>query len=416
LGWPEETEDLHYFYPTSLLSTGFDIIFFWVARMIMMGLHFPGDVPFREVYIHALIRDAEGRKMSKSAGNVIDPLDTIRKFGTDALRFTLASLAVPGRDVFLSEDRIEGYRNFCNKIWNASRFVLMNLEGYDSDAVSEQAPLTLADQWIMSRYTRLVENVDRHLSVYNFSEASRALYNFFWGEYCDWYIEMCKPRLYAEEESQRRTAQHILASVLEMSLRLLHPFMPFITEEIWQKLPREGESITVSAWPLYKSEWLNLDSENMMGILQDAIYGIRHLRSEYHVPPGKRVRAVIRVPSTEDVAMLQAHRSYIYQLAGVEELSIGPDEAKPESSAAEISGHLEVFLPLAGLVDFESEKRRLSLELAKLEQELSRLDRSLSDKAFLSKAPESVVAKKQQAKEELRIRKNKLEEQIQTLG
>lgn len=416
LGWPDETDDLKYFYSTSLLSTGFDIIFFWVARMIMMGLHFPQDVPFRKVYIHALIRDAEGRKMSKSAGNVIDPLDTIDKYGTDALRFTLASLAVPGRDVFLSEERIEGYRNFCNKIWNASRFVLMNLEGHDPRKVEEgDFVFTLADRWIRSRYARLVSEVNRHLSTYNFSEASRALYNFFWGEYCDWYIEMCKPRLYGDDKVQRETAQHLLASILEMSLRLLHPFTPFITEEIWQKLPGHQESIMVSSWPEVKDEWIDSELEGQMEILQDAIYDIRHLRSEYRVPPGKQVSTVIRVPSPEDLEVLKAHESDIRQLASVGDLRMGPDEVKPKSSAAAVRGQLEVFLPLVGLIDFESERKRLSQELAKVEKELSRVEGNLADKTFLSKAPEQVVDKKREIKEDLQLRKHKLEEQLKSI-
>ncbi len=416
LGWPDETNDLKYFYPTQLLSTAFDIIFFWVARMIMMGLHFPGDVPFENVYIHALIRDAEGKKMSKSAGNVIDPLDVIEKYGTDALRFTLASLAIPGRDVFLSEERIEGYRNFCNKIWNASRFVLMNLEGYDPQQVNENELIyTLADRWILSRYTQMAEEVNRQLSLYNFSEACRALYAFFWSEYCDWYIEFCKSRLYGESEYERRTAQFVLVSVLERTLRLLHPFMPFITEEIWQKILGTGESIMISVWPDPEVEWLDKEADEKMRILQDAIYSVRHLRSEYSIPPGRKVAAVIRPASSKELHILKEYDYYLYQLAGIDSLDMGLEAERPEKSALAVESGLEVFLPLSDLIDVDGERERLSRELDKIETELGKVESRLADQTFLAKAPDFVIEKKRNVRENLKTQKAKLQEQLNIL-
>ena len=304
LGWPEKTKDLKVFYPTSVLVTGFDILFFWVARMMMMGLKFMGDVPFRDVYIHALVRDAEGQKMSKSKGNVIDPLVVIEKYGTDAFRFTLAAFAAQGRDVRLSEERLAGYRNFANKIWNASRFTLTNLEGFDPGGPSRKAEYTLADRWILSRVNRAVADVRRSLDDYKFNEAASAIYQFLWHEFCDWYIELIKPELYQEKNpAQKWLAQKVLVRVLDVSLRLLHPFMPFITEEIWQNLPGNQGSIMVSEFPRVEEGELQPEDEAEMELVMGVIGAVRNLRSELNIPPAKKVEVILhsgqeKIPET----------------------------------------------------------------------------------------------------------------------
>ncbi|MDI6821936.1 MAG: valine--tRNA ligase [Actinomycetota bacterium] len=425
-GWPEKTEDLSYFYPTSLLSTGFDIIYFWVARMIIMGLHFMHDVPFREVYIHALIRDALGRKMSKSLGNVIDPIDMIGKYGTDALRFTLAALATPGRDIFLSEEKIEGNRNFVNKIWNASRFVLMNLEGYSpEEAQSQELEYTLADRWILSRYTRTVSLVEENMNSYNFSEACRILYDFFWGEFCDWYIELTKPRLYPTSDEQRATsglerltAQHVLLWVLGGTLRLLHPFMPFVTEEIWQRLPAlpTRKSIVIAPWPKSDPSLIDATPEREMGILKDVTVAIRSIRSTFRLHPRGKIHVFLKPPSQDVLEILQANSNYISQLAGVSELTMDREISRPEHSAAAVEHGIEIFIPLAGLIDIEKERSRLGKKLMDVKKELQGVERKLSRKKFLEKASPEVVEKEKRKFAALVDKKKKLELQLKQIG
>ncbi|MBI4733643.1 MAG: valine--tRNA ligase, partial [Rubrobacteridae bacterium] len=318
LGWPENTNELKYFYPTSLLVTSHDIIFFWVARMIMQGMHFVGEIPFKEVYIHALVRDEFGRKSSKSRGNVIDPLDIIEEFGTDALRFTLSSMATPGRDIFLSRERIEGYRNFANKLWNASRFILMNLEGFEKIEVKE-TDLVLADRWILSKMNRITGQVDEAIAAYNFAEASRLIYDFFWSDFADWYIELAKPRLYkAEEKHERLVAQNLLVTIMDHTLRLLHPFMPFITEEIWQKLPGAGESIVVASWPAGKELYLDESAEYEMSLLQSVTSSIRAIKSVLGIALTKPVRVLLSTTDQLKRSILSNDDLYIKGLAWVE--------------------------------------------------------------------------------------------------
>ncbi|MEW6189491.1 MAG: valine--tRNA ligase, partial [Actinomycetota bacterium] len=437
-GWPEKTEDLSYFYPTSLLSTGFDIIYFWVARMIMMGLHFMHDVPFKEVYIHALIRDALGRKMSKSLGNVIDPMDMIGKYGTDALRFTLAALATPGRDIFLSEEKIEGNRNFVNKIWNASRFVLMNLEGYSpEEAQSQELEYTLADRWILSRYTKTISLVEENMNSYNFSEACRILYDFFWGEFCDWYIELTKPRLYPTSDERQRTnslerltAQHVLLRVLGGTLRLLHPFMPFVTEEIWQRLPASQcfttgmageparsatESIVIVPWPKSDPSLIDATAEREMEILKDVTVAIRSIRSSFGVHPRRKIEVFLRAPSEEILKILQDNSGYISQLVGILKLTIDREISRPEHSATAVEHGIEIFIPLAGLIDVEKERSRLGKKLMAVEKELQGVERKLSRKKFLEKASPEVVEKEKQKFAALVDKKRKLELQLKQI-
>lgn len=413
LGWPEKTDDLAYFYPTSLLVTSHDIIYFWVARMIMMGLHFADDIPFSEVYIHALIRDAQGQKMSKSKGNVIDPLEIINAYGTDALRFTLGALATPGRDVYLSEERIEGYRNFANKIWNASRFVLMNLEDFEPPS---EPKYTLADRWILSRYNRLIGQVEKAFRAYNFSQAAKYLYDFFWGEFCDWYVELCKKRLYQKEDLvAKRTAQAVLVFVLDNSLRLLHPFMPFITEEIWQKLPDSKESIVVASWPKADKQALSKEVEEEMRLIQDVTCAVRSIRSQSSIPPSRKIKALVRTFDKDKLELLRKNADYISELAGLMGLTLGEKLERPSGSVMAVERGVEVFVPLAGL-DLARGRNRLEKEIAGVERELERVKAKLSSKNFVQKAPAEIVQKQRDIQLNLQEEASKLREQLKVLG
>jgi valyl-tRNA synthetase len=403
LGWPEEVPELGYFYPTSVLVTAFDIIFFWVARMMFLGIHFMGDVPFREVFVTALIRDESGKKMSKSSGNVIDPLDVIERYGADALRFTLGHIAVPGRDVFLSEERIAGSRHFCNKIWNASRFALMNLADFRPGEVpEEELEPTLADRWILSRLNALIASLDGYFDAYNFSEACRALYEFFWSDFCDWYVELCKLRLYGEDGTARRTAQHVLWTVLEQALRLLHPFMPFITEEIWQRLPHDGESLVVAPWPRPREEHRDVRAEEEMAVLQEVITCLRRLRSEMGVRPNVQVEAMA-VPLVEGRReLLHEHALYVTSQARLSSLRLVEGVEDPTAYARGVAAGVEVFIPLKGEA-FSEEAERIRREIARLEEEARRFQAKLSNDQFLSKAPPEVVLRERKRLAENRL-------------
>ena len=400
LGWPEKTKELEVFYPTSVLVTGFDILFFWVARMMMLGLKFMGDVPFKDVYIHALVRDAEGQKMSKSRGNVIDPLLVIQKFGTDAFRFTLAALAAQGRDVRLSEERLAGYRNFANKIWNASRFTLSNLQGYDPHKPAGTADLTLADRWILSRVNRTTSDVRQALESYKFNEAASAIYQFLWHEFCDWYIELVKPVLYQDKNpAQKWVAQNTLARVLDLSLRILHPFMPFITEEIWQSLPGNAGSIMVADFPKVQESEVQSGVEAEMELIMRATGAIRNLRSELNVPPAKRVEVVLHSQSNDALGSLERNRVYIESLARAGKITFQAGGEKPRASAASVVGEVEIFLPLKGLINLDEEEKRLQKEISKIGEELTRTNLKLYNEEFLHKArPEAVEKEKEKAK------------------
>jgi valyl-tRNA synthetase len=414
MGWPEKTRDLEVFYPTSLLSTGFDIIYFWVARMIIMGLKFMGKVPFRDVYIHALIKDVEGQKMSKSKGNIIDPLDVIEEYGADALRLTLAILAIQGRDILLSRERIEGYRHFCNKLWNAARFVLMNLEGYGPSVSIQFSSSQLCDRWIISRLDQVVSTVTASLEEYEFSHASRILYDFVWHEYCDWYIELTKIRLYGDDPSLRQQAQGYLVGTLDLILRLLHPFMPFITEEIWQMLPieREKESIMVNRWPVPLGA-LDLEAMDQMSTIMKVVSGFRNIRSEMHIPPAKRPLGLIR--TMNEAKVIKEHSDYIVSLGGLSGLEIGGDLEKPPHSAIFLIDGMELYLPLEGMIDLTKERARLEKELSKVERDLLVSEKKLSSENFLHKAKEEVVQKERERAEELRRRRKRLFENLEAL-
>lgn len=400
MGWPDNTELLKQFYPTSVLVTGYDIIFFWVARMLIMGMEFMKEIPFEKVFIHGLVRDSQGRKMSKSLGNGIDPLEVIEKYGADTLRFMLITGNTPGNDMRFYWERVEGTRNFANKIWNASRFALMNMEGYDKDA--ELAPYTLADKWILSRLQDTVKDVTGLLERFELGEAGRAIYDFIWSEVCDWYIEIAKPRLYNKEAaSERATAQHVLATVLVSAMKLLHPYMPFITEEIYQCLPHEAESIMISKWPVADESLIDPEAERGMNAIMDSIKAIRNMRAEVNANPGKKIPAIMLV--SEDLREVVAHNdSYIKLLGGIDNLELRPlNGEKPENAMAAVVTGIEVYLPLAGLIDVEKETQRLSKELAAMEKDLQRAGGKLNNAGFLAKAPEDVIAKERAKYEEL---------------
>ena len=415
LGWPENTDSLKRFYPTSVLCTGFDILFFWVARMIMMGLKFMGDVPFRDVYIHALIRDAEGQKMSKTKGNVIDPLEVMEQYGTDALRFTLAAFAAQGRDIKLAEDRIEGYRNFCNKLWNASRFVFMNLEDYKgSCALDERSKFSSADLWILSRLNRATKDVNEALEAFRFNDAALTVYKFIWNEYCDWYIELTKSKL-VDPGSQRVAAQNMLIHVLDSALKLLHPFMPFITEEIWQKLPQNEDSIMVSAFPEYREAQINEAIEKEMEVIMEVITGIRNIRGEMNLNPGLKLNVLVKTQNSAIQQTLQDHGGYIRELARVEQLETGPNIKKPKVSASSVLGEMDLIIPLEGKMDFQEELKRIEKELKKIEKDLIFLDKKLSNPDFVKKAPVDIIEKDEQRKKSLSLKQAKLEIHLKTI-
>ncbi len=421
MGWPRVTPELKVFYPTSVLVTGFDILFFWVARMIMMGLKFMGDVPFREVYIHALIRDEEGQKMSKTRGNVIDPLEVMKSFGTDSLRFTLTALAAQGRDIRLSEKRIGGYSRFCQKIWNACRLALMHMEGYpDSPALVQGKPISLkrADRWILSRTSAVSAAVRESLSRYAFDAAANTVYHFIWHELCDWYLEIVKPRLGEDNpsSSDRLAAQATVAQALEISLRLLHPFMPFLTEELWQMFPnRDGESISLKPFPRRRDDWLDDEAEAEMTVPMGVLEGIRNIRGELGVAPSTLTEAYLRVPSATLQSLLEEETEWVRRLGKVGRLEMGPRVERPKGAAAAVAGEVEVFIPVDGLVDLSQERRRLEKQLGELERELEFLKGKLSNPSFLDRAPEEVVKKERDRLSELEARAGKLKSNLEAL-
>lgn len=411
MGWPEKNDVLQQFYPTSVLVTGYDIIFFWVARMLIMGMEFMKEIPFDRVFIHGLVRDEQGRKMSKSLGNGIDPLQVINQYGCDTLRFMLITGNTPGNDMRFYWNRVEATRNFANKIWNASRFALMNLEGYD--AAAPKAPCELADQWILSRLQDVAGEVTGLLDKFELGEAGRAIYEFIWGEICDWYIELAKPRLYGKlGDEARATAQEILVTVLTGAMKLLHPYMPFITEEIYQALPHEGMSIMISSWPVPDPTLMDPVAETGMNAIMSAIKSIREMRAQVNANPGKKVPAVLLV-SDELRTVIEENSNYIHLLANVDTLSIHSlTDAKPDNAMAAVNAGVEVYLPLKGLIDVELETARLTKELAGLEKELKRISGKLQNPGFLAKAPRDVVAKEKAKAEEFAAKSRTIEERL----
>jgi valyl-tRNA synthetase len=410
LGWPGETEDLKIFYPTDLMSTGFDIIFFWVARMIMMGLKFARDIPFKHVFINGLVRDFRRRKMSKSEGNVIDPLDMIEKYGTDALRFTLAALAIPGMDLSLSEERMAGYRAFANKIWNASRFVLMNV-GEEDFEVKEQE-LTLADRWIRSRTDRMIEELNEALEEYKFYEAADKIYHFIWHEFCDWYIELVKPAL----KEKNKTSQAVLVESLDLILKLLHPFMPFITEEIWQHLPSSQKSLAVAPFPESDRPVKDEKAEGEMGLLQKTIVEVRTIRAENRIPPRAKVELWMKMKNKEEKSMIETHQIYFQTLANIQNIEF-VDQFPPEKKLLKgVVGSWEMAISLEGVLNLEQEKKRLKREISKLSLDTEKLEKRLKNKNFIDRAPENVVQETKEKLKSLQNRKTKLEESFKDIS
>lgn len=412
-------DDLDYYYPTSVLVTGYEILYLWVARMVMMGLTLMDDIPFSDVYIHGIVRDAKGRKMSKSLGNVIDPLGTVEKYGTDGLRFAMACGGVMGRDVQLSDDNFKAGRNFANKIWNASRLVLMNLEGFklppgtpaQNDSIRER--LTLPDRWILDQYNRAIEEVTIAFEEYDISRAARLLYEFIWSKFCDWYLELAKMRLYGQQESEREVAQFVLIYVLEGTLKLLHPIMPFITEELWHLLNSispagREESIMVASWPLPRREEKNEDAVEKMRLVIDVISQVRNVRSVMRIPHDKMVEVLIKPSKRKQKALLDEHIPYIKRLAKSKEVIADKSVNKPEECATAVVGDVEIYVPLKGMIDISREVERLSKEIEKIEFELSRINKKLKSREFLKKAPPPVVEKVKRQKEEYEITRDKL--------
>jgi valyl-tRNA synthetase len=417
LGWPRDTPELKTFYPTACLVTGFDILFFWVARMMMMGLHFLGEVPFRDVYIHALVRDAEGQKMSKSRGNVVDPLEVMERYGTDALRFTLAALAAQGRDIRLSNERIEGYRNFTNKLWNAARFVLSNLEGY-RPSLARKAPAPLAERWIRSRLVRTVGTARKSLATYRFNEAAGVIYQFLWHEFCDWYLEWSKLTLYrGDDPAVRARTQATLVEVLETTLRLLHPFMPFITEEIWQRFPRgrgAPASIMIARFPRVRRRDLDPAAEEAMAPIMAVVSAVRNLRSELQLPPSRTLKAIVRPPAGTVAASFLETAAAVAALTRAE-IQVDPAATRPPHSLLAIADGCEVYVPMEGLVDVEAERTRLSRELRRVEEDLGRTEAKLALEDFRQRAPAEVVAREELKGVEQRALRAKLREGLERL-
>ena len=456
LGWPEKTPELKQFYPTSVLVTGFDIIFFWVARMIMMGMKFMNDIPFKDIYIHGLVRDSDGQKMSKSKGNVLDPIDLIdgitldalvdkrtkglmqpkmaakiekstRKqypdgipaFGTDALRFTFAALASTGRDIKFDLHRIEGYRNFCNKLWNASRFVLMNCEDQQVADKIDFSSLPPIDRWILSRQQELIDVAHKDIQNYRFDLAAKALYEFTWNEFCDWYLELIKPVMFSDDEQAKQQTRRVLLEVLENLLRLLHPIIPFITEEIWQsiapKLDITNNTIMLQPYPRSNNDLVDVASAAEIDWLKEFIVGVRKIRSEMNIPPSKAIPALLQHCSATDIERLETHRNALNKCAKLENITILTSEDAPEAALA-LVGEMKVLIPLAGLINKDEELQRLSKDIAKLEANIEKTRNKLNNPNFKDKAPAAVVEKEldrikeqEQTLSELHQQKEKME-------
>jgi len=421
LGWPEETADLKKFYPTKALFTASEIIFLWVARMVMAGLEFRQEVPFADVYIHGTVRDSDGVKMSKSLGNGIDPLDIIREYGTDSLRFSLVLAAPDGQDPCISFNTFEQGRNFANKLWNASRLVMLSLGEFVPkpnllESLSQEN-LTLADRWILSKLSKTIAEINKKLSVYQFNAAAKLIYNFTWHDFCDWYLETAKGRFApSNSATDSLLAQKILVGVLETILKLLHPLTPFVTEEIWHLLfpVEENKTIGLESWPAVQKQFLDDKAESIMGNLQEIIINIRNIKSEINLHPSKRPLVLLKVEDNGVKEGLLQHQNYIIELAKVEKIEIGKVK-KPENSAIRVLKDVEIYVPLTGLIDVEEEKNRLEEEMEKLKNLLEKNNERLSDKNFLSRAPAEVIEKEKAKKEDWQRRLKKLKENLQSL-
>ena len=458
MGWPKKTPELDTFVPSAVLVTGFDIIFFWVARMIMMTKKFTGQIPFKEIYITGLIRDEQGDKMSKSKGNVIDPIDLIdgisiddlvakrtsgmmqpklaakiekntRKsypegfaaYGTDALRFTFAAMASTSRDISFDVKRVEGYRNFCNKLWNASRFVLMNAEDQDTGANGGDMELSLADKWILARFQQTLKDFEDALSGYRFDIAANLVYEFTWNQFCDWYLELSKPVLNSEvsTEAQKRGTRHTLVNVLESILRLAHPIMPFITEEIWQRVAPlcgiQADSIMTQPFPVQNEALRDEDTLAEMEWIKSVIVGIRNIRGEMDISPNKPLNVLLRNASAQDWQRLQSSREFLGALAKLESVELLQPEEEAPASATALVGEMEILIPMAGLIDKDAELARINRALAKIEADFGRTQGKLNNEKFVSNAPPAVIDKEKAKLEDFSMQIKKLKEQKETI-
>ncbi len=416
LGWPDKSSDLARYYPTDLLITGHDIIFFWVARMIMMGLRFMGDVPFREVYIHGLVRDAQGQKMSKSKGNTVNPAEVQARYGTDAVRFTMAVLAAPGNDIPLAPERMEGYRAFANKLWNASRFVLLKASTEETAGAVDSCEPPFAERWIRSRLQVVIGEANRSLESYRFDRAAEALYHFVWGEYCDWYIEWVKPDLAeAATPAQRMRARATLVEVLGTALRLLHPFMPFVTAELWRLLPDSPGDVATAPWPTVDPRWIDpaVDAEAIL--VQEIIAGIRNVRAQSNIEPGLKIEVLLRVRDAEQAAIVARHVDLIRPLARAGSVRVITGELPTAGVARGVVRGVEIAVPLAGLVDVEAERSRLRRDLDKISKEIITRAERLEDPGFCMRAPPAVVEKERLTHRELAARADRLREALSQL-
>jgi len=414
LGWPEETEDLKRFYPTNVLVTGFDIIFFWVARMIMMGMKFMKEVPFRDVYIHALVRDAKGQKMSKSKGNVIDPLVMIEKYGADAFRFTLASFAAQGRDIKFSEDRVEGYRHFANKIWNAMKFIMNFYNLRTKDKVKLEELKLFTNKWILSKLSDTIEETNNALDSYRFNDAANSVYQFLWHEFCDWYIELSKVILYSESEDKEETV-NCLFFVFENIIKLLHPFMPYITEEIWLNILKKEHSIMISSYPTKDLISRDEEAQEKMEYVIEAISGVRSIRGELNISPSLNLEVFIKPISTKAEKILNEGYTFVLKLAKAKTLTISKDIIRQKGSAISVKKDFEIYIPVKEMIDIEEEKKRLLKELQKTERDINFLNKKLMNEDFIKNAPKEVVERDKEKYEELLIKSDKIKENLKVL-
>ncbi|ALC89779.1 valine--tRNA ligase [Bacillus sp. FJAT-18017] len=399
MGWPDtEAADYKRYFPTDVLVTGYDIIGFWVSRMIFQSLEFTGERPFKDVLIHGLVRDAEGRKMSKSLGNGVDPMDVIAQYGADSLRYFLSTGSSPGQDLRYSTEKVEATWNFANKIWNASRFALMNMAGLTYEEIDFSGEKSTADKWILTRLNETIETVTRLSDRYEFGEVGRALYNFIWDDFCDWYIEMAKLPLYGEDEAAKKTTRSILAYVLDNTMRLMHPFMPFITEEIWQHLPHKGESITTAEWPKANQELSDEAAAEEMKLLVEIIRSVRNIRAEVNTPLSKKIKMLVKAKDASYLDMVNKNRAYIERFCNPEELQIGTELATPDKAMTAVITGVEIILPLEGLINIEEEIARLEKEKARLDKEVERVQKKLGNEGFVKKAPAHVI-EEERAKE-----------------
>ncbi|WP_117170457.1 valine--tRNA ligase [Paraliobacillus sediminis] len=416
LNWPNtEDEDFKHFFPTNTIVTGYDIIFFWVARMIFQSKEFNDERPFEDVLIHGLVRDADGRKMSKSLGNGIDPMEVIEKYGADSLRYFLATGSTPGQDLRFQWEKVESTWNFINKIWNASRFVLMNMEELKYEEIDLTGEKSVADKWILTRLNETIEHVNKNVERYDFGEAGRYLYNFIWDEFCDWYIEMAKLPLYGEDEEQKHTTRSVLAYVLDNTMRMLHPFMPFVTEEIWQYLPHQGESITRAAWPEVRNDLHDEGAADEMKRLVAIIRSVRNIRAEVDTPMSKQIVLFVQANDTEIEAQLEANRHYLERFCNTSELTISINVDVPEKAMSAVVTGADLYLPLEGLIDTDKEIARLQAEFDKLNKEVERVQKKLGNESFVSKAPEKVVEEEKQKEKDYVVKRAKVEERIKEL-